>query len=116
MNLNTCSVCNKSLHEDDIVWAISGAGWLSVSYGRPYCEKHAPTETAIDMREVGTLIRSCRKENKVSLAKFAASSGISVPTLIKVEHGDLNIRLRTVLAVLKQGLGVDVVLGAVPNG
>lgn len=66
--------------------------------GKFYC--------VVIMNNLGTIIRKRRKTLSITQRDIAASAGIGVNTLTKIERGDVNISFRAVMCVL-DALGLD---------
>lgn len=77
----------------------------------------APSAVADLARQLGANIALARKRRRLSQERLAMKAGLSRPTLVRVEAGDLGVGLGFCLAVLwALGLESQVTLLASPEG
>lgn len=100
-----CMECAVRLAPDDTLWVLPN-GWLSVKYGQPYCDQHAPGPEVVQMEHLGAAIKEIRTSCRLSQFQFAKQVGVSSPTLAKLEQGDVNIRYMTIRMIL-DNMGLD---------
>lgn len=72
--------------------------------------RYRELESIRPIEDLSDLIRKERKSQNLTLKALAELSGVSYATLVKIESGDVGIKLKTLLQVVKT-LGIKIWIG-----
>jgi len=83
---------------------------INGKYGKPGTSSRDQYEEALETFKIGVLIQEARKRRNLTQEELAIRSGTTKNYISRIENNASDIRLSTLMRIIKEGLGGHLVL------